>query len=215
MADLGIVQCIHGEQPGVSEDKAEQAFLPILSEIASDFPELRIVLEHISTRWGVFDVGVLPANVAGTITPHHLWLSREDVFHEVGSIKAPWLYCKPTPKSPLDRAALISAATSGNPKFFAGTDSAPHWPEFKALTPPRPGVFCEPTALETYTQVFEMAGKLHRLGDFLSVFGAYFYGLPLNEVSITLNRTPRTVPTDYDGIVPSRARETIPWQVQT
>lgn len=180
MQKVGMVLSIHGEMPGMPSDDAEYEFLKgPFWWIYLNFEELKIVWEHITTA----DIANLlvryPDRVAGTITAHHLVLNRDDVMGN------PHNYCRPPAKRPEDREALIRAATSGNSKFFFGSDSAPHW-ETQKFYGGSAGVFSAPVALPVLAQVFEKTNALDRLEDFTSRFGAEFYGLPLNTEKIKL-----------------------------
>ena len=176
-----------------------------------DFPGLRIVLEHATTREAVDFVRAAPANVAATLTPQHLMWSRNALL--AGGLR-PHLYCLPILKRESHRQALVDAATSGNPSFFLGTDSAPHSRHAKESACCGAGCYSGPVALPLYAEVFEAAGALPRLPDFASRFGARFYGLPVARDTVTLVREAWTVPADYpfgdETIVPLRAGE--PWR---
>lgn len=213
MEDAGMVLCLHGEAPGAFCMDREFAFLADLVLIANSFPGLRIVLEHVTTDVAVRAVRAL-SNVAATITAHHLLLTLDDV---VGDKLNPHHFCKPIPKRWVDREELQIAATSGDPKFFLGTDSAPHQIKAKECSSGCAGVFSAPVALQTVTEVFEQRGALDKLEAFTSINGATFYGLPLNEGTITLKRVPMKVPSSCGVPVvfsPYRAGETLPWSVE-
>ncbi|GAB4392505.1 MAG: dihydroorotase [Gammaproteobacteria bacterium] len=208
---------IHGEVTDKHVDifDREQAFIDhVLMPLAHQFSQLPIVLEHITTKHAVQFVMQASPNVAATITVHHLMLNRNDLL--VGGIK-PHYYCLPVVKRLEHQMALIEAATSGNPKFFLGTDSAPHGLTQKHSACGCAGIYSAPVALELYAQVFEMADALHRLEDFASHFGADFYGLARNNQTITLHKNPWTVPTSYhfanDKVIPFYAGETISWSI--
>ena len=208
MQELDLVLCLHGEVPEVPDLLREQAFLPTLKSIQKNFPKLRIVFEHVSSKAGVELVQNLGNTVAATITVHHLLLTTADVrngyFH-------PHNFCAPICKSEKDRKALIEAATSNNPKFFFGSDSAPHTEKDKQGEHPKPGIFTTPVALPLLAQIFEEQGKLDRLEAFTSQFGAEFYRLQLNNGSITLKKESWQVPEKYFGVVPLVASQNIPW----
>lgn len=210
MAEQNLVLCLHGEVPGVEDLRRESAFLPILRKIHQNFPKLRIVLEHVSSKDAVEAVQELGENVGATITVHHLLLTTDDVrngyFH-------PHHFCAPICKSEADRKALVQAAVSGNPKFFFGSDSAPHPKRDKEGEHPKPGIFTTPVALPLLAEIFEEQGKLDRLEAFTSQFGAEFYGLPLNQSSITLRKESWKVPEEYFGVVPLKAGENMTWKV--
>lgn len=212
MEELGMMLSLHGEMPGVFVLDRELRFLNVLEEIATAFPRLKIVLEHVSTADAVDYVWRnSPDNVAATITVHHLVLTLDDL---IGGMLRPDHFCKPVVKTPADRMALVMAATSGNPKFFLGTDSAPWSRKDKECAEGCAGVFSAPVALPLYAQVFEQAGALDKLEAFASEFGAQHYGLPLNEGTITLAREPWEVPQSYNALVPLYAGRIIDWKVE-
>ncbi|MEK7801286.1 MAG: dihydroorotase [Pseudomonadota bacterium] len=212
MEDVGMLLLLHGEldQERTLVTKREQAFLPMLAVLASEFPDLRIVLEHVSSRSGIEMVEMLGKNVAATITAHHLCLTLNDV---IGDGLRPHHGCMPMPKDFDDRDALIEAATGGNPKFFFGSDSAPHTRENKECAKGACGVFTAPIVPELLAEIFERAGKLERLEDFTSTFGEKFYGLPFNAGTIHLVKQDWIVPTQYGEIVPFKAGETLRWKM--
>jgi dihydroorotase len=221
MEEADMVLCLHGEMPGEFCMDRERAFLGVVSKLAQGYPRLRIVLEHITTEAAVAEVKRLPNTVAATITPHHLILTLDDV---VGDKLQPHHFCKPIAKTPYDRKALIQAALSGNPKFFLGTDSAPHARNQKECASGCAGVFCAPVAMEVLAEVFEDHGGLERLEAFTSEFGAKFYGLPLNDSHVNLVRqgdTPYRVPEYVDcgrseqgAVAPLRGGGTLRWLCQ-
>jgi len=215
----GVVLAVHGEVTDADVDvfDRERAFAEReLAAIVRDFPGLRIVLEHATTREAIAFVTDAPANVAATITPQHLLYSRNALF--AGGLR-PHLYCLPVLKRETHRRALVAAATSGNPKFFLGTDSAPHAQAAKETACGCAGCYSAPVALPLYAEVFEDAGALDRLEGFASLHGAAFYGLPPNADSITLAREAWTVPSGLpfgdESIVPLRAGEAVRWRVVT
>jgi dihydroorotase len=210
LEETGLVVCCHGEKPGVFSLDREERFLEEFAETARKFPGVRLVLEHVSTAAAVRAVRALGPNVAATITLHHLEITLDDV---VGGMLKPHLFCKPLAKRPEDRDALREAAFSGDPKFFYGTDSAPHHRGKKECAAGCAGVYSMPVALEGLVDVFDQAGKLDRLEDFCASFGADFYGLPRTTGTVTLEKVPWTVPTLIDGVVPYRAGETMPWRL--
>lgn len=217
MAEHDIPLLIHGEvtTPGVDIFDREAVFLEErLAPLIDQHPRLRIVLEHITTARAADFVRQGPANLGATITAHHLLLNRNDML--VGGIR-PHHYCLPVLKRERDRQALIEAATSGNPKFFLGTDSAPHPRSAKVADCGCAGVFSAPVALPVYAEVFEAAGALECLEDFASHFGADFYGLPRHTERITLRREPWSVPASLpcgdDTLTPLRAGDELPWRV--
>jgi len=213
----GLVLSLHGEvtDPDVDVFDRERVFVEReLAPLLRDFPGLKIVLEHVTTREAVEFVATAPANVAATITPQHLLWSRNAML--VGGIR-PHLFCLPVLKREIHRRALVDAAVSGNPKFFLGTDSAPHARDAKEQACGCAGCYSAPVALELYAEAFDTAGALPRLEGFASLHGAAFYGIPPHDETVTLVREPWRVPATYpfaDGsIVPLRANETVGWRV--
>lgn len=209
MEACGMVLSLHGEDPNAFCLDREVAFLNYLEDISEAFPRLKIVLEHVTTARAVDMVKQLP-NVAATITVHHLLITLDDV---LGGPLRPHLFCKPIAKRPSDRQALNQAAISGNPKFFLGTDSAPHVIGLKECASGCAGVFSAPVAMEVLAEVFEDLKALDKLEAFTSEYGAKFYGLPLNEGTITLNQEEWTVPEFYGPVVPFKAKETLRWKL--
>ena len=175
MEETGMVLSLHGEKPGTFSLDRERAFLETLSWIIEHFPRLKIVLEHITTAASVGFVMHGPPTLAATITPHHLYLTLDDV---IGTTLRPHNFCKPIAKYPHDLRALRSALTSGNPRFFAGTDSAPHSRERKECDHGCAGIFSAPTALSLYLDAFEEEDAFLIASPFLNEYGARFYGLP-------------------------------------
>jgi len=217
MEELGMPLLVHGEStdPAIDVFDREQAFIEeVLGPALERFPRLKVVLEHITTREAVHYVEVTGPNVAATITAHHLLLSRNALF--LGGIR-PHHYCLPVLKRESHREALVEAATSGNPKFFLGTDSAPHARSAKEAACGCAGIYTAHAAIELYAAAFEEAGALDKLEGFASVFGAQFYGLPLNAGTITLERSEWRVAERLafgaEELVPLRAGETVPWKL--
>jgi len=217
MAEIGMVLQVHGEVTDAAVDvfEREARFIDeVLAPLIERHPALRVVLEHVSTRRGVEFVRGARAGVAATITPQHLLLNRNALF--AGGLR-PHHYCLPVLKTESDRRALIEAAVSGDPRFFLGTDSAPHARRAKEAACGCAGVFSAHAALELYAEAFEAAGALPRLEGFASEFGADFYGLPRNTDCITLARETWTVPASYpfggDALVPLRAGESLAWRL--
>jgi len=209
---------IHGEvtEPDVDIFDREAVFIErVLTPLLRDFPALKVVLEHITSDDAVQFVSAATANVAATITPHHLALSRNALF--AGGLR-PHLYCLPVLKRERHRLSLRRAATSGNPKFFLGTDSAPHARGDKESACGCAGIFNAPMALESYASVFEQESALAKLEGFASEFGPRFYGLPLNTRQVRLRRAAQTVPDQIiDGtieLVPFHAGETLGWRFE-
>jgi len=218
MAELGLPLQVHGEVTGREVDvfDRETRFITeVLAPTLARHPQLRVVFEHITTRGAVEFVKSARAGVAATITPQHLLHNRNAIFE--GGIR-PHYYCLPILKTEPDRAALLEAATSGNPRFFLGTDSAPHAQHTKENACGCAGMFSAHAGIELYAEAFEAAGKLERLEGFASDFGADFYGLPRNTQRIRLLKRPWSPPANYpmggqDRLVPMRAGETIAWQL--
>ena len=217
METHGMVLAVHGEVTDADVDVFDRERVFVERELATivrEFPGLRIVLEHATTREGVDFVSAAPPNVAATITPQHLLYARNALFN--GGLR-PHLYCLPVLKRETHRQALVAAATSGNRKFFLGTDSAPHARADKESACGCAGCYSAPVALPLYAEAFENAGALDRLEAFASLHGAAFYGLPPNTDSITLTRepwrVPETLPFGDAAIVPLRAGEEVRWHV--
>ncbi|HXZ50638.1 MAG TPA: dihydroorotase [Burkholderiales bacterium] len=217
MQELGMPLLVHGEttDPAVDVFDREKAFIEdMLGPLVARFPDLRVVLEHITTRDAVQYVEVTGPNIAATITAHHLLMNRNALLQ--GGIR-PHHFCLPVLKREEHREALVEAAVSGNPKFFLGTDSAPHGRRDKESACGCAGIYTAHAAIELYAAAFEEAGALERLEGFASLFGAQFYGLPPNRDTITLVREPWTVPATLpfgdDELVPLRAGETVPWKL--
>ena len=219
MQARGLVLSLHGEVTDADVDifDRERVFVERhLARIVREFPALRIVLEHVTTREAAEFVAAAPANVAATITPQHLLWSRNALF--AGGLR-PHFYCMPILKRETHREALVVAATSGSPKFFLGTDSAPHARHVKESACCGAGCYSAPLALPLYAEAFENAGALDRLEGFASHFGADFYGLPRHVETVTLVRKPWSVPAEYpfgdDALIPLRAGEKMRWQVNS
>ena len=217
MEEVGLPLLIHGEStdPAVDVFDREKAFIEeVLGPLVDRFRGLKVVLEHVTTRDAVHYVEVTGANVAATITAHHLLMNRNALF--MGGIR-PHHYCLPVLKREEHREALVEAAVSGNPKFFLGTDSAPHPRRDKEAACGCAGMYTAHAALELYAVAFEEVGALDKLEGFASVHGAQFYGLPLNRDSVTLAREEWRVPERLQfgsaELVPLRAGETIPWKL--
>lgn len=213
MQEIGMVFCVHGEvtDPDVDVFDREAVFIDrILLQVTRDFPELKIVLEHITTADAADFVRDAGPNVAATITPQHLHLNRNALF--AGGLR-PHAYCLPVVKRESHRLAVRAAAVSGSPKFFLGTDSAPHPRDAKESGCGCAGIFNAPFALESYVTVFEEEGALDRFEAFASEHGARFYGLPLNEGTVTLERREIVVPERLpDGdAVPFHAGQALRW----
>jgi dihydroorotase len=213
MEKIGMVLCVHGEvtDPDVDVFNREREFLDrVLRPVVREFPELKIVLEHITTADAVD--WVRDMIVAATITPQHLMINRNAMF--AGGLR-PHAYCLPVPKSDEHRLAIRRTAVSGLPNIFLGTDSAPHAREAKESACGCAGIFNAPFALESYATVFDEEGALDRFEAFASENGPRFYGLPLNEGTITLERGECEVPDQIGGIVPFHAGETLSWKLRS
>jgi dihydroorotase len=217
MEQAGLPLLLHGEvtDEGVDMFDRERVFVEtVLRRILRDFPALKVVLEHITTREAAEFVLAAPANVGATITPQHLLYNRNALF--VGGIR-PHHYCLPILKRESHRAALVAVATSGNPKFFLGTDSAPHARHTKEHACGCAGCYSAPAAIELYAEAFDAAGMLDRLEAFASFHGPDFYGLPRNRDTLTLRREDWTMPAEFafgaDRIVPLKAGEVIRWKI--
>jgi len=220
MEALGVPLLVHGEvtDPTVDVFDREAAFIDrVLLPLLRDFPGLKLVLEHITTRDGIAFVEAQSGRVAGTLTAHHLLLNRNAMF--AGGMR-PHHYCLPVLKRETHRQALVAAAISGSPKFFLGTDSAPHGRSTKEAACGCAGCYTAHAGIELYAEVFEAAGALERLEGFASHFGADYYGLPRNAGTITLVKDAWPVPAtqtfvDNDTLVPLRAGETVAWRLQS
>ncbi len=218
MEKSGMPLLLHGEVTDHDIDifDREAVFIErTLIGLVSDYPALKIVFEHITTSQAVDFVRNAPATVAATITPHHLHINRNAMF--AGGIR-PHAYCLPIAKREGHRLALRKAATSGSPKFFLGTDSAPHAVSAKEAACGCAGIFCAPYALESYAAVFDEENALGRLEGFASEHGPRFYGLPLNSGTTTLVRTAHEVPPKISAggtqVVPFHAGERLAWRIE-
>ncbi|MGD8568034.1 MAG: dihydroorotase [Gammaproteobacteria bacterium] len=217
MAEHDIPLLVHGEVVDQSVDifDREQVFIDrVLDPVRQKFKTLRIVFEHITTKQAVDYVQTADDTLAATITPHHLLFNRNAML--VGGIR-PHYYCLPVLKRQTHQQALIEAATSGNRKFFLGTDSAPHAQSDKESACGCAGIYSAHAAIELYALAFEQAGQLDKLEGFASFHGADFYRLPRNQSQITLTKQPWDVPTSYragdNNIVPLLAGEQLPWKL--
>lgn len=217
MEEVDLPLLIHGEvtDPAIDIFDREAVFIEkTLMPLTKKFPQLRIVLEHITTREAVEFVKSMPITVAATITAHHLWINRNDLL--VGGIH-PHLYCLPVPKRQTHQYALIEAATSGNSKFFLGTDTAPHSKLKKESACGCAGIYTSFSALPLYIEVFESISALDKFENFASTFGADFYRLPYNEEKITLAKTdwqvPQELPIGQETVIPFRAGEKLAWRI--
>lgn len=217
MEEAGMPLLVHGEvtDPAVDVFDREKSFLDrVLAPLTQRFPQLRIVFEHITTEDAVAFVTGAPAHIAATITAHHMLLNRNAMFQ--GGIR-PHHYCLPVLKRETHRQKLVEAATSGNPKFFLGTDSAPHPRSAKESTCGCAGIYTAHAAIELYAEAFEQAGALDKLEAFASFHGADFYKLPRNKDSIMLKKENWNVPSQLgfgnEALVPLRAGESLAWKL--
>lgn len=217
MAAIAMPLLVHGEvaDPQVDVFDREAVFIErVLEPLRRRLPELKIVLEHVTTEEAVQYVAAGGATLAATITAHHLIINRNAIF--AGGIR-PHLYCLPIAKRERHRQALRRAAASGDPHFFLGTDSAPHAVAAKENACGCAGIFTAPAALELYAEVFEEEGALDRFEGFAALHGPAFYGLPVNAARIGLQRAPLAVPERVgagdDALVPFRAGETLRWRL--
>jgi dihydroorotase len=217
MEEAGMPLLLHGEvvDPEVDVFDREAVFIERhLIPLLRNFPQLKIVLEHITTRQAAEFVTAAPANVGATVTVHHLLYNRNAMFK--GGIR-PHMYCLPILKREQHRQALVAAAISGNPKFFLGTDSAPHAVGAKETACGCAGIYTAHAAIELYAEAFEDAGALDKLEAFASFYGADFYGLPRHTDTITLKReswnAPASLKLGDESLVPLRAGEAIRWRV--
>jgi dihydroorotase len=208
---------VHGEVTDAEVDVFDRELVFIertLGPLVKRFPRLKIVLEHITTHEAAAFVERAPENVAATITAHHLLMNRNALF--AGGVN-PHHYCLPVLKREPHRRALVKVATSANPKYFLGTDSAPHARATKESCCGAAGMYTAHAALELYAEAFEAAGALDKLEGFASHFGADFYGLPRNTGKVTLTKAPWKVPAEYpfgdETVVPLRAGQTIAWRL--
>jgi len=214
----GLLLLVHGEVTDAEIDvfDREAVFIDrVMQPLRRDFPALKVVFEHITTKEAAAYVAGSDAHTAATITAHHLLYSRNALF--VGGLR-PHYYCLPVLKRETHRQALVKAATSGSTKFFLGTDSAPHAAALKEQSVCGAGCFTAPSALELYAEAFEAAGALDRLEAFASLNGPAFYGLPRNTGTVTLKRAPwqlpETLPFGDALIKPLRAGETLSWKLK-
>ena len=207
---------MHGEvtDPAIDLFDREKAFIDtVMMPLLKDFPGLKVVFEHITTADAAAFVAESGANIAATITAHHLLYNRNAIFQ--GGVRPHW-YCLPVLKRETHRQALVQAAISGNPKFFLGTDSAPHATGAKEAACGCAGCYTALHAMELYAEAFDNAGALDKLEGFASFHGADFYGLPRNSGKITLEKKAQAVPASLaylsgDSLTPLRAGESLPW----
>lgn len=220
MAERGLVLQIHGEvtDPDVDSFDREAVFIErTLAPLVSELPDLKIVFEHITTEQAVQFVAEAGNNIGATITPQHCLYNRNALFD--GGLR-PHHYCLPVLKRERHRAAVLGAATGGHPRFFLGTDSAPHTRSAKESDCGCAGCYSAGTAMELYAQIFESAGALDRLEAFASFHGPDFYGLPRNRDTITLKHKPWSIPGAYplpnnESLIPLGAGMDCHWQLET
>ncbi len=217
MQTVGIPLLVHAEVTDANVDvfDREKVFIDRhMKSLIASYPDLKVVFEHITTKDAAEFVATAGPNVAATITAHHLLMNRNDLFK--GGIR-PHHYCLPILKREEHRQALVKAATSGNPKFFLGTDSAPHAKNAKEASCGCAGMYTAHAAIELYAEAFEAADALEQLEGFASFYGADFYGLPRSSEQVTLVKeswkVPESYPYDGDVLVPLRAGESIAWKV--
>ena len=213
MESIGMPLLIHGEVTDGDVDVFDREAVFIerhLKPLRARYPELRVVFEHITTEQAVDFVGSADRNLAATITPHHLHINRNAMFR--GGLRSDF-YCLPVAKRECHRLALRKAATSGDHRFFLGTDSAPHARAGKETSCGCAGIFNAPHALESYAEVFDQENALDRLEAFASLNGPAFYNLPANTNRITLERQDQLVPELVNGLVPFHAGEILSWKV--
>jgi dihydroorotase len=213
----GLLLLVHGEVTDAEIDvfDREAVFIErVMQPLRRDFPELKVVFEHITTNEAAQYVAASDRFTAATVTAHHLLYNRNAIFK--GGLR-PHYYCLPVLKREVHRQALVAAATSGSPKFFLGTDSAPHAAALKENSVCGAGCYTAPAALELYAEAFEEAGALDKLEAFASLHGADFYGLPRNRGTVTLKREPwelpETVPFGDTVLKPLRGGETLNWKL--
>jgi dihydroorotase len=217
MQTVGIPLLVHAEVTDANVDvfDREKVFIDRhMKSLIASYPDLKVVFEHITTKDAVEFVAAAGPNIAATITAHHLLMNRNDLFK--GGIR-PHHYCLPILKREEHRQALVKAATSGNPKFFLGTDSAPHAKNAKEASCGCAGMYTAHAAIELYAEAFEAVDALEQLEGFASFYGADFYGLPRSSEQATLAKeswqVPESYPYDGDVLVPLRAGESIAWKV--
>ena len=210
MAELGIPLCVHGETDGFVMDR-EAEFMSIYELLAQNFPTLKIIMEHITTKAAV-DMLDKYENLYATITVHHLLLTLDDV---VGGMMQPHLFCKPIAKRPEDLDALLSIALEAHPKVMFGSDSAPHPQHAKESCGCAAGVFTAPIALQLLCEIFDQFGKLDNLQDFVSDNAQRIYGICPEFKEVTLEKRTFVVPENYGGVVPMFAGEAIGWAIES
>ncbi len=209
MSDLEIPLCIHGETNGFVMDR-EAEFVPIYERLATAFPKLKIIMEHITTKASV-EALERHENLYATITLHHLLITLDDV---AGGLLRPHLFCKPIAKHPKDREALLDVALKAHPKVMFGSDSAPHPKEAKETCGCAAGIFTAPIALQMLAELFEKHGSLEKLGDFVSGNAKRIYSITPLSKTVVLEKSPFRVREHYNGVVPMFANETIAYIIK-
>lgn len=207
----GLILSVHGEEPQADVFNRERKFLESLDCVIKNFPNLKIVMEHISTKEAGEFILSQGENVAATITAHHLYFCANDL---MGGAFNPHLFCKPILQGEVDKIFLQKLATSGNSKFFFGSDSAPHLKSKKEGAACAAGIYSAPVALEVLATVFDSLNALEKLEDFTSRFGALFYGLSQNDQTIVLKNESYQVADEYFGVVPMLAGQQLNWRVE-
>jgi len=210
MSDNDIVLSIHGEDPSAFSLDREKAFIPQVMEIAREFPALKIVFEHLSSKEGIDAVKCGPDNLAGTITVQHLLLTLDDI---IGGSLDPHNFCKPVLKTPEDRESIERIVLEGNRKFFFGSDSAPHYIDNKENSEGSAGCYSTPVAMALLAEFFDKHNKLHMLENFVSRYGADYYGLEYNRKKIRLIKENWSVPEEYSGVKPLFSGKEISWKI--
>jgi dihydroorotase len=210
MSDLDIPLCVHGESEGFVMDREEE-FMDIYALLASSFPKLKIVMEHITTKAAV-EMLERYDNLYATITLHHLLLTLDDV---VGGLMQPHLFCKPIAKRPQDREALLQTALKAHPKVMFGSDSAPHPRDKKESCGCAAGIFTAPIALQVLCEIFDEFDALENLQDFISDNAQRIYGICPEFKEVRLQKLPFTVPSSYADVVPMYAGKTIGWSIES
>ncbi|MEA1926431.1 MAG: hypothetical protein U9M90_04330 [Patescibacteria group bacterium] len=218
--ETGMYLPLHAELMSFINGKAihlqdrEEAAISIVFAFHKHFPKMKITIEHVSTAKMInFVQSQDSANVRATLTPQHALLTYSDVFDHNDHLINPYNYCLPVAKKEIDRQAVIAAMVSGDERFFAGADSAPHWAKLKAGDNPPAGIFFEPAEFPLWVKIFESKSALHRLENFTSRFGAEYYGYPLNSGTITLVQEEWELPIIENGIRYCKGGEIIRWKV--
>ncbi|MCE5256159.1 MAG: dihydroorotase [Spirochaetaceae bacterium] len=212
MEAAGLVLSVHAERPGAPAFQREKLFLPTIDCILDTWPRLRVVIEHVSSRETIDYINSRPDRLAGTITAHHLLFTIDDM---LGEGLDPSLFCKPLIKFEEDRGALRQAVFSCSPRFFFGSDSAPHPVQAKLKRNAPGGIYASPTEIPALAGLFEQHGALDALPAFLAKNGAAFYGLPVTGQTLRLTRKRWLVPEEVDGCIPLCAGKELDWSLET